>query len=66
MSIMSSVRKSGSEPSDDADAMLMYPFRFKHLEKIPDVYTLYAPSVENWQDWCDKILEGRLAILYLS
>jgi hypothetical protein len=36
----------------------MYPFRIKHLGKS-EVYTLYAPSAQNRQDWCDKILEAK-------
>ncbi|KAK5162569.1 hypothetical protein LTR04_003376 [Oleoguttula sp. CCFEE 6159] len=32
----------------------MYPFRIKHLGK--EVYTLFAPSASNRQDWCDKII----------
>ncbi|KIN08848.1 hypothetical protein OIDMADRAFT_153438 [Oidiodendron maius Zn] len=57
-SIMSSVRKSDSAPSNDADAMLLYPFRLKHLGN-PHVYTLYAPSAQNRHDWCNKILEAK-------
>ena len=58
VSIMSSVRKSDSAPTNDADAMLMYPFRLKHLGK-PHAYTLYAPSAQNRQDWCNEILEAK-------
>ena len=39
------------------DEKIMYPFRVKHLGQ--DVYTLYAPSAQNRQDWCDKILEAK-------
>ncbi|KAI9804410.1 MAG: hypothetical protein M1825_001309 [Sarcosagium campestre] len=39
------------------DEKVMYPFRVKHLGQ--DVYTLYAPSASNRQDWCDKILEAK-------
>lgn len=35
----------------------MFPFRIKHLGK--EVYTLYAPSAQNREDWCDKILEAK-------
>ena len=40
---------------------VMYPFRIKHLGKTEDrgVYTLYAPSAQNRQDWCDKIIEAK-------
>ncbi|KAI9758617.1 MAG: hypothetical protein M1835_000573 [Candelina submexicana] len=37
---------------------IMYPFRVKHLGKS-EVYTLYAPSAPNRQDWCEKILEAK-------
>ncbi|EKG15125.1 hypothetical protein MPH_07690 [Macrophomina phaseolina MS6] len=39
------------------DERIMYPFRIKHLGK--EVYTLFAPSAQNRQDWCDKILEAK-------
>ena len=42
----------------DQDERIMYPFRIKHLGKT-EVYTLYAPSSQNRQDWCDKILEAK-------
>ncbi|KAH0552821.1 hypothetical protein GP486_006978 [Trichoglossum hirsutum] len=40
------------------DEKIMYPFRIKHLGKS-EVYTLYASSAQNRQDWCDKILEAK-------
>lgn len=40
------------------DERLMFPFRVRHLGKL-DVYTLYAPSAQNRQDWCDKIVEAK-------
>ena len=40
----------------DADAKLMFPFRIKHLGREP--YTLYAPTAQARQDWCDHILEA--------
>ena len=39
------------------DEKVMYPFRIKHLGR--DMYTLYAPSAQTRQDWCDKILEAK-------
>jgi len=42
----------------EQDARSMYPFRVKHLGKS-EVYTLYAPSAKNRQNWCDKILEAK-------
>ena len=40
------------------DEKVMFPFRIKHLGKS-DVYTLYAPTAQNRQDWCDKIIEAK-------
>ncbi|KAF2139076.1 uncharacterized protein K452DRAFT_233289 [Aplosporella prunicola CBS 121167] len=39
------------------DEKIMYPFRIKHLGK--EVYTLFAPSAQNRQEWCQKILEAK-------
>ena len=44
--------------SSDDNAKSMYPFRIKHLGKT-ETYTLYAPTAQNRQDWCDKILEAK-------
>ncbi|TVY93717.1 Rho1 guanine nucleotide exchange factor [Lachnellula willkommii] len=54
---MSSITRLPSA-NNDTDARSMYPFRVKHLGKT-EVYTLYAPSAQNRQDWCDKILEAK-------
>lgn len=40
------------------DEKVMFPFRIKHLGKS-DVYTLYAPTAQNRQDWCEKIVEAK-------
>lgn len=45
------------QPGGNKDDKTMFPFRIKHLGK--DVYTLYAPSAQNREDWCDKILEAK-------
>lgn len=44
--------------SNDADARAMYPFRVKHLGQT-EVYTLYAPTAQSRQVWCEKILEAK-------
>jgi len=44
--------------SNDSDARSMYPFRVKHLGKT-ETYTLYAPTAQNRQDWCEKIMEAK-------
>jgi hypothetical protein len=55
---VSSVTRLAPAAANDADARSMYPFRVKHLGKT-EVYTLYAPTAQNRQDWCDKILEAK-------
>jgi hypothetical protein len=50
--------KISSSTNLEADARSMYPFRIKHLGKS-EVYTLYAPSAQNRQDWCDKIIVAK-------
>lgn len=53
-------RMIANSPSDTANDKIMYPFRIKHLGKSiksdENTYTLYAPSAQNRQDWCDKII----------
>lgn len=44
------------DPNTKEDKLL-FPFRIKHLGK--ELYTLYAPSAQNREDWCDKILEAK-------
>lgn len=55
------------------DERIMYPFRIKHLGKAhktdENTYTLYAPSAQNRQDWCEKIImakERHAASLHLQ
>jgi hypothetical protein len=55
---VSSVTRLAPSATNDTDARSMYPFRVKHLGKT-EVYTLYAPTAQNRQDWCDKILEAK-------
>lgn len=55
---LSSVTRLNTPNSND-DARSMYPFRVKHLGKT-EVYTLYAPSAQNRQEWCEKILEAKI------
>jgi hypothetical protein len=44
--------------SNAKDEKIMYPFRVKHLGKT-EVYTLYAPSAQNRQEWCESIIEAK-------
>ncbi|KAI4086099.1 MAG: hypothetical protein LQ344_007852 [Seirophora lacunosa] len=37
---------------------LLYPFRIKHLGKS-ELYTLYASTAQNRQEWCEKIIEAK-------
>ncbi|KAL8697658.1 MAG: hypothetical protein Q9201_007019, partial [Fulgogasparrea decipioides] len=37
---------------------LLFPFRIRHLGKA-EVYTFYASTAQNRQDWCDKIIEAK-------
>ncbi len=39
------------------DEKVMFPFRIKHLGE--SVYTLYAPTAQNRQDWCERIIEAK-------
>ncbi len=55
---VSSVTRLVPTATNDTDTKAMYPFRVKHLGKT-EVYTLYAPSAQNRQEWCDKILEAK-------
>jgi hypothetical protein len=55
---VSSVTRLNQSISNESDARSMYPFRVKHLGKT-ETYTLYAPTAQNRQDWCDKILEAK-------
>jgi hypothetical protein len=40
------------------DDKILYPFKVKHLGKT-GVYTLFAPSMQNRQEWCEKIIEAK-------
>jgi hypothetical protein len=44
-------------PVDPKDDKVMYPFRVKHLGK--ETFTLYAHSLQNREDWCNKIIEAK-------
>ena len=43
---------------DSSNDRVLYPFKIKHLGKT-EVYVLYAPTAQNRQDWCDKIIEAK-------
>ncbi|PBP22603.1 CNH domain-containing protein [Diplocarpon rosae] len=58
VSTINSVTRLAPSSTSDTESRSMYPFRVKHLGKS-EVYTLYAPTAQNRQDWCDKILEAK-------
>ncbi|KAK6075799.1 Rho1 guanine nucleotide exchange factor 3 [Seiridium cupressi] len=43
--------------SNDSEGKILYPFRVKHLGH--EVYTLFAPSAQARQEWCDRIIEAK-------
>ncbi|KAI1378955.1 CNH domain-containing protein [Hypoxylon crocopeplum] len=50
------VTRLPAPPSGDSDKTL-YPFRIKHLGH--EVYTLFANTAQQRQEWCDKIIEAK-------
>lgn len=46
------------ESTNSKEEKIMYPFRVKHLGKT-ETYTLYAPSAQNRQDWCEAIIQAK-------
>lgn len=44
------------DPKDDNK--ILYPFKIKHLGQ--EMYTLFAPSAQARDDWCDKIIEAKI------
>jgi hypothetical protein len=52
---LSSMSKVSSNANAEGDARSMFPFRIKHLGRS-EVYTLYAPTAQNRQEWCEKII----------
>ncbi|XP_044721500.1 CNH domain-containing protein [Hirsutella rhossiliensis] len=53
----SSTNSLGAPASHDAEGKILYPFKLKHLGY--EVYTLYASSAQNRQDWCMSIIEAK-------
>ncbi|KAI0010853.1 CNH domain-containing protein [Xylariaceae sp. FL0662B] len=51
------VTRLGPANPNDGEGRILYPFRIKHLGH--DVYTLFAPSAQSRQDWCDRIIEAK-------
>lgn len=58
LSTMNSTTKTVTSTNLEDNAKSMYPFRIRHLGRS-EVYTLYAPTAANRQDWCDKIIEAK-------
>jgi len=53
--VPTTILESGNSKDDNK---IMYPFRVKHLGKT-EIYTLYAPSAQNRQDWCEAIIDAK-------
>ncbi|RMZ86029.1 hypothetical protein DV737_g292, partial [Chaetothyriales sp. CBS 132003] len=49
---------TSTEASSAKDEKILYPFRVKHLGK-KDVYTLFAPSAQSRDDWCEAIITAK-------
>ncbi|RMZ83812.1 hypothetical protein DV738_g1023, partial [Chaetothyriales sp. CBS 135597] len=47
-----------STEANAKDEKILYPFRVKHLGK-KDVYTLFAPSAQSRDDWCEAIITAK-------
>ncbi|MCJ1321086.1 hypothetical protein MMC15_006430 [Xylographa vitiligo] len=43
---------------DSQNEKTIFPFKVKHLGKA-DVYVLFAPTAQNREDWCQKIIEAK-------
>ena len=43
---------------DAQNENVMYPFRVRHLGRA-EVYVLYAPTRDNRDEWCNKIIEAK-------
>ncbi|KAM3450799.1 hypothetical protein MY5147_003510 [Beauveria neobassiana] len=46
-----------TQTNDVAENKILYPFKVKHLGH--DVYTLYALSLRDRTNWCNKIIEAK-------
>jgi len=58
LATMNSATKVVTSTNLEDNAKSMFPFRIRHLGRS-EVYTLYAPTAQNRQDWCDKIIEAK-------
>lgn len=51
---------TSSAPVGQADDRIVYPFKIRHLGKSfkgeDSSYVLYAPTAQNRQEWCEKII----------
>ncbi|KAI1843681.1 hypothetical protein JX265_008492 [Neoarthrinium moseri] len=56
-SIGSAQVRLGANNVNDSEGRILYPFRVKHLGH--EVYTLFAPSAQARQEWCDRIIEAK-------
>jgi len=58
LATMNPAAKTVTSTNLEDNAKSMFPFRIRHLGRS-EVYTLYAPTAQNRQDWCDKIIEAK-------
>lgn len=55
----SSMSSVSTPAAADPDSKIIYPFRIKHLGH--EVYTLYASTPKDREDWCRNIIEAKTA-----
>lgn len=58
LATVNSATKVVTSTNLEDNAKSMFPFRIRHLGRS-ELYTLYAPTAQNRQDWCDKIIEAK-------
>lgn len=55
----SSMSSMNTALTNDPDSKIIYPFRIKHLGH--EVYTLYASTPKDRDDWCRNIIDAKTA-----
>jgi hypothetical protein len=57
MGSLNTVTRLAPAVPSDPEGRILYPFRIKHLGH--EVYTLYATSQQDRQNWCNAIIEAK-------
>jgi hypothetical protein len=63
LSSLATIKSTASAPpmvtniDSGKDDRTLYPFRIKHLGQ--ETYTLYAPTLQAREEWCNKIVEAK-------